>query len=173
MISDFLSKLMMGRQADFTEKDIRIFNLFFTLQPVESLVDLQKNLEDKFGKKGEDIISDYGRNISNTTINHFKTKFQIEGDQLRELWLNMFSLSGLGKLTVVQFTPKSAIFQTENSTIAKVYLNKYKKRKEPACHLISSMLESYFQGVTGKKAKCAETSCIAKGNRFCTFEIKA
>lgn len=173
MISVFLSKLLTSRQANFTEENISIFNLFFTLQPVESLVDLQKNLEDKFGKRGEEVISNFGRKISSTMIDHFKKNFKIEREHLKDLWLNMFSLSGLGKLNIVKFDSKSAIFQTDSSSIAKIYLSKYKKSKEPVCHLISSMLEVYFEEVTGKKVKCRETSCVAARQKFCTFEISS
>lgn len=171
MISVFLSKLLTSRQANFTEENISIFDLMFSMQPLESLVDLQKSIEDDLGKKGTDLMYDFGRKISSALINHFKTRFKLKGEQIREVWLNMFSLSGFGKLEVVKSAPNSAIFQTNTSSIAKIYSEKYKRSKEPTCSIISGMIEAYFQEMTGKKAKCKETSCMSMGKQFCTFEI--
>lgn len=171
MISVFLSKLLTSRQANFTEEDISIFDLLFAMQPLESLVDLQKSLEKSLGKKGTDLMTDFGRKISTALINHFKARFRLKGEQLREVWLNMFSLGGFGKLQIVKFDSKSAIFQTNSSSIAKVYMSKYKRSAQPVCSIISGMLEAYFQEVTGKKFKCKETTCMATGKQFCTFEI--
>jgi predicted hydrocarbon binding protein len=171
MISVFLSKLLTSRQANFTEENISIFDLLFAMQPLESLVGLQKSVEDSLGKKGSGLMLDFGRKISTALINHFKTRFNLKGEQLREVWLNMFSLSGFGKLEIVKFDHKSAIFQTSSSTIAKIYLSKYKRIKQPVCSIISGMLEVYFQEITGKKVKCKETGCVANGKKFCTFEM--
>lgn len=170
MISVFLSKLLTSRQANFTEENISIFDLMFAMQPLESLVDLQKSVEESFGKKGIDLMLDFGRKISTALISHFKTRFNLKGEQLREVWLNMFSLSGFGKLEVVKFDSNSAIFQTNSSAIAKIYSSKYKKAKQPTCSIIAGMLEAYFQEITGKKVKCKETGCMATGKQYCTFE---
>jgi predicted hydrocarbon binding protein len=171
MISVFLSKLLTSRQANFTEESISIFDLMFSMQPLESLVDLQKSVEDNLGKKGTDLMYDFGKKISSALIDHFKTRFKLKGEQIREVWINMFSLSGFGKLEVVKFSPSSAVFQTNSSSIAKIYSEKYKRAKGPVCSIISGMLEIYFQEMTGKNIKCKETSCMAMGKQFCTFEI--
>jgi predicted hydrocarbon binding protein len=171
MLSVFLSKLLTSRQANFTEEGIQIFDLPFNMQPVESLVDLQKMIEDKLKKKSAELLIEFGRHISGSMITHFKTRFGLRGNYLRQVWLDMYSLSGFGKLDILRFDDKSAFFQTENSAIAKTYVEKYGQRKEPVCQIICGMLEVYFKEVTGKKAKCVETGCIATGKKYCTFEI--
>lgn len=171
MISTFFSKLLMGRQANFTEENISIFDILFFMQPIESLIDLQKSLEVKFGKKGLILMKEFGRDISNDMLKHFKTRFSMKGDQLRNVWLNMFSLSGLGKLEIVEMTETKAIFQISTSSIAKIYLSKHGQQKSSVCVIIEGMLESYFEEVTGKKCNCKETSCVVMGKKYCTFQI--
>jgi len=172
MISVFLSKLLTSRQASFTDKDISVFDLLFAMQPIESLVELQKELEKKLGKEGEQLMVEFGRMISDDIIKHFKKKFNLKGKRLESIWLNMFGLSGLGKLEVIKMDSKEARFQTDSSTVAKIYLSKFKKSKKPVCLIISGMLESYTKEVIGKRAKCIETTCVAQGKKYCVFEMK-
>jgi len=144
MISVFLSKLLTSRQASFTDKDISIFDMMFAMQPIESLVELQKELEKKFGKEGEQLMVEFGRTISDNIMNHFKKKFSLKGKRLESIWFNMFGLSGLGKLEVIKMDSKGARFQTDSSTIAKIHLSKFKKSKKPVCLIISGMLVEFL-----------------------------
>ena len=171
MISGFLSKLLTGRQASFSEENISIFELLFAMQPVKSIVGFQRDLERTYKDEGRDMMIGLGRNISDEIIGHFKKKFKMERSQLKNTWSNMFSLGGFGKLQLVKFGPHAAIVQTESSAIAKIYLNEFGRQKNPVCLIICGMLESYFKELTGKKAKCKETTCMANGNRYCTFEV--
>lgn len=170
MISKFLSKLLFGRQADFTEENIKILELFFVMQPVKSLIKLQVTLEKKFGEKGRKMMKEFGKNISSTLIKHLKSRVKLNKEQLRKVWLDMFSLSGFGKLEVVKLDSHSAIFQTNSNEFARQFL-KHKKQKKPVCLITQGMLEGYVKEITGKNVKCNETSCIARGKKFCTFEF--
>ncbi|MDI6807295.1 MAG: 4-vinyl reductase [Candidatus Aenigmarchaeota archaeon] len=169
MISVFLSKLLTSRQASFTEENINIFDLLFVMQPVESLVELQREIEKS--KKRSKVIINFGRKISELILKHFKTRFGMEKEELKSIWLNMFSLSGFGKLEVVKISSNSATFRIDSSTIAKIYLRRYGKQKKSVCSIISGMLESYVEEITGKLAKCRELNCLAKGEKYCIFEV--
>lgn len=169
MISVFLSKLLTSRQANFTDENISIFDLFFIMQPIKSLVELQREIEKKY--EDEELIKNFGRKISKAMLDHFKTRFGMKGNQLKNIWINMFCLSGLGKLEIVKLDDHSAMFQTDSSTIAKIFLNEYGKQKKAICSIICGMLENYIQEITGKKAKCKETSCLATGKKQCIFEV--
>ncbi|HKZ45598.1 MAG TPA: 4-vinyl reductase [archaeon] len=169
MISVFLSKLLTSRQASFTEENINIFDLFFAMQPIKSIVELQVDIEKKYND--EELVTNFGRKISDAMLDHFKTRFGMKGEQLKSIWINMLGLSGLGKLELVNMDKDSAMFQTNSSTIAKMYLNEFGKQKKPVCSIICGMLESYIKEITGKQAKCKETSCMAAGQKQCVFEI--
>ena len=165
MISPFLSKLLTTRQASFTEEEIEIFDLNFSLQPLSSLVRFQKETNDK------KVMKKLGYLISESIILHFKKRFAIEEKKLVNLWTKLFDISGFGKLDVVDIREDRAILKIEKNNFAKLYIEEYGVQKEPVCHIISGIFKNFVERSTGKKVKVKETSCIAMGNKVCTFEM--
>ena len=166
MISSFLSKLLTTRQASFTEEEIEIFDLNFTLQPLPSLVEFQKEVSD------ERMMERLGYLISETIIDHFKKRFAIEEKKMSDLWTKLIHLSGLGKIEVVDIKGNRTILKVEKNNFAKLYLEKYGLQKKPVCHLIKGIFKCFMEKLTGKKVEVVETSCIAMGNKVCTFEVR-
>ncbi len=167
MISPFLSKLITTRQAAFTEDEIDIFEMKYFLQPMDSLVDFQKKLND------EKMMEDFGYLISESIVNHFKKRYSIEEGKIMSIWTNLFDLSGFGKLKVVNFNDTEAFFQIENNNFAKSYKDKYGTQKLPVCHIIRGILRNVYEKTTGKKVTCTENQCIAKGNVACSFKVQS
>lgn len=166
MISAFLSKLLTTRQANFTEDEIEIFDLNFSMQPLMSLV--------KFSKEAnKESIEKFGYYISDSIIEHFKKRFAIEENKIKNLWSQIFNISGFGKLETVSSTEDKNILKISKSNFAKLYISKYGTQKKPVCHIICGILENFVEKTIGKKVECVETSCIAMGNRVCTFELKS
>jgi len=166
MISAFLSKLLTTRQASFTEEGIDIFDLNFSMQPLMSLVDFQNEVKDK------ELMQRLGYLISESIISHFKKRFAIEEKKISNLWTNLFDISGFGKVETVDVTKERTILKISNSNFAKLYAEKHGKQREPVCHLITGIFKNFVEKTTGKKVEVKETSCIAMGNRVCTFELK-
>ena len=166
MISAFLSKLLTTRQASFTEEGIDIFDLNFTMQPLLSLVKFQNETKD--GEKMEKL----GYFISESIISHFKKRFAIDENKMTNLWTNLFNISGFGKVEVVDVTKEKTILKLENNNFAKLYMKQYEVQKKPVCHLLAGIFKNFIEKTSGKKVECKEISCIAMGNRVCTFEIK-
>lgn len=166
MISAFLSKLLTTRQASFTEKEIEIFDLNFSMQPLLSLIDFQKELKDK------KMMERLGYLISESIISHFKKRFAIEEKKISNLWTNLFDMSGFGKMQVVDVTENRTILKVDNNNFAKLYTEKFGIQKEPVCHIIAGIFKNFVEKTTGKKMEVEETSCIAMGNKVCTFELK-
>jgi len=166
MISAFLSKLLTTRQASFTEEGIEIFDLNFNMQPLLSLVRFQNETKD--GEKMEKL----GYFISESIIAHFKKRFAIEEKKISNLWTNLFDISGFGKVEVVDMTKDKTILKLGKSNFAKLYTEKYGIQKEPVCHIIIGMFKNLIEKTSGSKVEAKETSCIAMGNKVCTFELK-
>ena len=166
MISAFLSKLLTTRQASFTEKEIEIFDLNFSMQPLLSLVKFQNETKD--GVKMEKL----GYFISESVISHFKKRFAIEEKKMTNLWTNLFNISGFGEVKVVDITKDRTLLKLESNNFAKLYTEHYGKQKEPVCHLLAGIFKNFIEKTSGKKMECKEISCIAMGNRVCTFELK-
>jgi len=156
----------MAKQASFTEEEIAIFELNFSLQPLLGLVDFQKEMEDK------QLMEKLGYLISGSIISHFKKRFAIEENKIADLWTKLFNISGLGRVETVDVTKNKTILKIEKNNFAKLYTEKYGIQKQPVCHLISGIFKNFIEKTTGKKVEVKETSCIAMGNRVCTFELR-
>lgn len=166
MISSFLSKLLMARQASFTEDNIEIFDLNFSMQPLISLVEFQHEMNDN------EKIEKLGYLISESIISHFKKKFAIEEKKMSDLWTNLFNISGFGRVETVDVTKNRTLLKMEKNNFAKIYMNKYGIQKQPVCHLLAGIFKNFIEKTSGKKVDCKEISCIAMGNQVCTFELK-
>jgi len=166
MISAFLSKLLTTRQASFTEKEIEIFDLNFSMQPLLSLVKFQNETKD--GEKMKKL----GYFISESIISHFKKRFAIEEKKMTNLWTNLFNISGLGKVQVVDITKEKTILKLESNNFARLYTKEYGIQKQPVCHLLAGIFKNFIEKTSGKEVECKEISCIAMGNRVCTFELR-
>ena len=116
MISSFLSKLLMARQADFTEEGIEIFDLNFYMQPVLSLVKFQHEIGD------EEKLEKLGYWISESIIDHFKKKFAIEENKISSFWIDIFNISGFGKVQVLDMTKEKTILKLDNNNFSRVFL---------------------------------------------------
>jgi predicted hydrocarbon binding protein len=166
MISAFLSKLLTTRQASFTEDGIEIFDLNFNMQPLLSLVRFQNETKD--GEKMEKL----GYFISESIITHFKKRFAIEEKKMTNLWTNIFDLSGFGKVQVVDVTKEKTILKLEKNNFARLYVENYGIQKQPVCHLLAGVFKNFIEKTGGNKVEVKEISCIAMGNRVCTFELR-
>jgi len=166
MISTFLSKLLTTRQASFTEDEIDIFDLNFSMQPLPSLIDFQKEITDK------KLMERLGYLISESIISHFKKRFAIEEKKISNLWTNLFDISGFGKVEVVDMTKDKTILKLGKNNFAKLYMEKYGIQKEPVCYIIVGIFKNFIEKTSESKVEAKETSCIAMGNKVCTFEIK-
>ncbi|RLG54585.1 MAG: hypothetical protein DRN95_08605 [Candidatus Hydrothermarchaeota archaeon] len=166
MISAFLSKLLTTRQASFTEDEIEIFDLNFTMQPLLSLVEFQEEIKDK------KLMERLGYLISNAIITHFKRRFAIEEKKIGNLWTKLFNISGIGRVEVVDVTEKRTVLKLARNNFARLYVEKYGIQKQPVCFLITGMFKNFIEKTSGKKVEVKETSCIASGNKVCTFEVE-
>ena len=96
----------------------------------------------------------------------------IEEKKVSDLWTKLIHLSGLGKIEVVDIKGNRTILKVEKNNFAKLYLEKYGLQKKPVCHLIKGIFKCFMEKLTGKKVEVIETSCIAMGNKVCTFEVR-
>jgi predicted hydrocarbon binding protein len=110
--------------------------------------------------------------ISESIISHFKKRFAIEEKKMTNLWTNLFDISGFGKVQVVDITKEKTILKLEKNNFATLFTKEYGIQKQPVCHLIAGIFKNFIEKTSGKKVECKEISCIAMGNRVCTFELK-
>jgi len=173
MLSGFLKRLLMARQAQFVEGDVKLFTMPFFLYPVEHHVSMFSKLQKAYGAKGTTIIFESGKDTSLALMKYFQSKFSMGPSiELVNLWKNVFESSGLGEMEMVTLKPTEgqAIVRLKNSPFAKKYVETNGRSKGPVDYHIAGMLTGLVQGLAGKKkVMCKETKCIASGAPLCEF----
>jgi predicted hydrocarbon binding protein len=173
MLSGFIKRLLMARQAQFVEGDIKLFTLPFFLMPVEHHINMFTKLQDAYGEKGTTIIFESGKDTSAQLVKYFGEKFSMgPSTELVNLWKNVFESSGLGEMEVVALKPKEgkAIMRLKNSPFARQYLESKGRSKAPVDYHIAGLFSGLMESMAGKKkVMCKETKCIAAGAPFCEF----
>jgi len=86
--------------------------------------------------------------------------------ELVEIWSWMSC--GRPEVTKIDLKNNHFIFRVYGSTIAKPYLG----RGEVMCDYLAGMIAGGFSGIIGKPLKCREVKCIARGDKFCEFEVR-
>ena len=69
-------------------------------------------------------------------------------------------------------TKEKTILKLDNNNFARVFLENYGIQKQPVCHLLGGIFKNFIEKTSGTKVEVKETSCIAMGNKVCTFELK-
>jgi len=172
MLSVFISKLLLARQFTLSEKEFKIFNKGFYLQPLKQLAFLQKKLEEKFGEKGFQMLYETGKE------SFFEMSKELESPP-RAAFLNaLLSLLqhlGFGKIEIIEIKDEKqeARVKVKDNPYAKEYLKMFGVQKTPVDHLLAGVIAGYFSIYFNKDVDCTEESCIGKGNLICEFLVKS
>jgi len=110
--------------------------------------------------------------FSEAIISHFKKRFAMEEKKMTSLWTDLFNISGFGKVQVVDITKEKTILKLEKNNFAELYTKEYGIQKQPVCHLLTGIFRNFIEKTSGKEVECKEISCVAMGNRVCTFELR-
>jgi predicted hydrocarbon binding protein len=167
MISGFISKLLFGRELEWSEKEIKIFGKDFCLQPVDILLSVQKKLKDK--KKSRILYESAKENFF-----HFSKEMSKYGDKelFMRYMLTLISHLGFGTLKVVDLKESSAKVQVEKNRFAEMYRKKFGTQKEPVDLLLAGMIAGFFSAYFGKDVDCKEKFCAAQGKNVCSFFVQ-
>jgi len=173
MLSIFLRKLLLARQATLDEGEITILTKNFYMQPLFQLVVLQEKLRKDLGKKGLKLIYEVGKSGFSDLLERIE-KFSSKKEEFQSLWLNVLKLCGIGNLEIIEIDKQNfeAMLQTNKNPFALEYLKKYGKQKECVDHLTAGIIAEFFSRFFGKEVECEEKSCIARGNAYCNFVVK-
>lgn len=172
MLSAFISKLLLARQLALTEREFKILERNFYLQPMKQFSLLQKNFEKKFGKK---ILKEIYNSSKQSFYEICKDmrKFSASEKAFFDAILNLINHFGFGEIEIVEMNEKEfrVIIQMK-SNFAKEYIKEFGKQKSCVDYLLSGILAGFFSEYFNKDVECDEKNCIAKGNAFCNFVIK-
>lgn len=172
MLSTFISKLLLARQFTLTDKEFKIFDKGFYLQPLKQLAFLQKKLEKKFGQEGLNCLYEVSKQ------SFFEMSKDLEKfSQTRNVFLNVLSVFiqhlGFGKVEIVEVKNEEykAKVKVKDNPFAKEYIKLFKIQKKSIDYLLAGIIAGYFSTYFQKEVSCKEERCMGKGNLACEFTI--
>ena len=164
---NFLNQLFLSKQMKFEDGELSIFNQPVVMMPAYTIVEMQKIIENG-NKNGTKIIYDAAKSAGVKYVSTFKKKFKQKPEKLLETCLNILSLGGSGKITVVKFDfeKKRATFHVTKSPWAMLR----GKEKYP----VDNFLSGFFAGgceeiFESRPIDVKEVSCQAMGKSYCEF----
>lgn len=169
MISPFFKKLLLSRKIEIDDGEFKIFDKNFLFGSLKSFVFLREEMKKE---KSLDVLYRFGEEISKEIYDYIK-KFGGGKEEILRFWLNMINLAGFGAIEIVEVKDKErmAVINCDNSPLAEHYSKTGKKDKVD--EILAGMIGGFFSRWFGKNVVCEEVTCIAKGNRYCQFKVKA
>ncbi len=153
-------KLLVSRQLQMEEGDLRVLGDNMIILPADVLLEFNELLDEKIVYRIGEIIGD---RMASTL-----KKYGISGMKLVDFCLNLMSMYGWGKPSIVRVGEKTFLM-VEHSVIALKAIEKQKKYR--CCGLLAGIFAGLFSNAMGKKMTAREVKCFALGEKFCEFEI--
>ncbi len=159
---------------DDTKGEVMFNGVNSSINARADLVEFQKEFQRIIGSAYKTIIHEVvGRGPSAASISQMR-RFVIRilrvfsKKKIAEKLLEEFSKRGFGLAELLEFDEKRmfARISVRNSYNTIGYHS-----KEPVCHSMTGVFENGGELMFGKKMRCRETKCIAKGDDHCEFEI--
>ena len=173
MLSGYFKRLLMARQLHFLEGDVGIFDVNFTLIPTNHYVYLRKILEKKYSKVGIALLYEAGKKTSVEVSTQFYKRFKAQKIESITLWQNIIELTGFAKVSSIKNKDSSISVELTSSFAKKFVENEGKKSGMNVDEFMAGYLAGIFSNVYGKEFECKEIKCIAAGNPYCEFILKA
>jgi predicted hydrocarbon binding protein len=173
MLSPFISRLLLVRQFSIAEKEMKMLDENFYMQPMQHLVRMQAEMEKKFGRKGLDMIYEVAKD-SFIGLSNDLEKFSENRGKYFDVLANVIKNMGFGEIEIVQVTPEQhkAIVQLKYNPFAKEYVKRNGFQKHTVDYHVAGMISGYFTKFFGTEADCKEDACIAMGKPACKFTVK-
>ncbi len=172
MISGFLKKLLLSREASMMEGEITLLGNSFYMQPLSELIFLHYDMKGKFGVDGTTLLYGAGKKSSQDFFRKME-KFTVRKEDKIKLFFNMLNLYGFGEMQIVNIVDgKKAVIEVGNNNFAKNYMKQYGRQEVPVDNLLAGLLAGFFEELWKKSATCQETNCVASAKMRCQFRIE-
>jgi predicted hydrocarbon binding protein len=150
--------------------EVTAYDTNYVIYEIWSLVSLLKEAEKKLGKSEYNkTLGSVGGSIGSLIIKALSSQFNLNAEELFKAALNYLSITGWGKLNLLEGNIKSKKISLEGFSI---FAANYGESDYPVCVLEGGILQGILQEITSLNWTCVEKECIAKGDRKCKFELK-
>jgi predicted hydrocarbon binding protein len=161
MLSEFLKRLMFGRQFSMDEGKIRIIGSRHVMYPLHVLIEIHHMDPDGLYlavKKG--IIDELNKSPGVIGIKNLHPTYSI---------VSFYETMGIGTMNILSFDPekKEAVVRIHEHEFKQIYSSGNKLCDS----FIAGVIAGIFSYVMSDSVDCKETVCIDSGSEFCQFEI--
>ena len=181
---DILSKFIATKILRFDNGSLSILDRNMIIIPVEVMLKLQEDLEEKVGKEeAEELIYNAGRFETLTgSVRYLKRREELKtvfssvsktGDPSIEMGRETLKFMGKGDIKIKEVINKgSKIVLSSNSPFSAEYLKTRGKSDKPVCHYLRGVMCGVMERYYGGRYKAIERSCAATGmSKECIFEF--
>ena len=129
-----------------------------------------KTVREFFGTGGGALLYHIGSVIGRKA---FENHIKITGGEFKKLLTvseALFKASGFGEAKIIEVDIKSKQGKVKIKNNFECEL--FKNANEPSSHFVRGLWAGWFEKLFGKEVKAIETKCIAKGDKYCEFEIR-
>jgi predicted hydrocarbon binding protein len=161
MLSDFLKRLMFGRQFSMDEGKIRIIGCRYVMFSVHVLTKIHKMDPDGLYLAVKDgIIEELNKSPGIIGIKNIHPTVSI---------VHFYDTLGIGTMNVINFDIE------KKEAIVRIYEREFKELyhdNNKICNsFIAGIIAGIFSYVMSDSLDCKETVCMESGSEFCQFEI--
>jgi predicted hydrocarbon binding protein len=159
-----LSKLLLGRQLDWSEEGVRIVGENFCVQPIDLLIFLQNSLKKKdvLYKSAKESFYQFSRKMEM----HASSK-----DVFMKYMLALIDHLGFGKIKILELKEKNVKLQLSKNNFASAYKKNFGRQKGTVDCILAGILAGFFSVYFGVDVECEENFCIAQGKSACSFSV--
>jgi predicted hydrocarbon binding protein len=165
MKNEILSELnFTPEKGGLFYKDVR----YLLIRP-ETLMTFQKAIEKELGGKASQILYQSGFQGGILSSKKYREVFNFSDEEIIRFMMEMGPQIGWGRFELERFDPvqKHLTVNVFNSPFAEAYGPSFSS----VCHLIRGVLGGTASIVFEKEIEGKELSCIAKGDKFCRFDM--
>jgi hypothetical protein len=188
MLSALLKKLIFVRQFSIIDGKIEILGNKHIMLGSDAILELQEIDTEKFYQTMKNTtktqIKDIGeqakvykqlKDVFASDISLLSKKIGAGNQGMLNTVQGIFDIYGLGKMEIISLdnTKKQAVVRIRESSIARSYLKKNRKKSpRPVCIITSAVIAGMFSYLFNKKVDATEVKCLAKGSDLCEFSVK-
>ncbi|MEM3406757.1 MAG: V4R domain-containing protein [Nitrososphaerota archaeon] len=140
----------------------------------KTLVNLQKAMESTIGEEeAKALLYDAFINMGRSTAKVIYRKWKEKGKIFLKKLMEFYDSRGCGWFKLenldIDYEKLEGNIRIRQSFIAE----EYGKSEKPICDPLAGYFVGLFEEIFKKEFMCKEIKCIAKGDKYCEFKIKA
>jgi len=136
----------------------------------ETITGFQKAVREAFGPRAEERLFDGGFSGGLLSARKYREVYGFSAMETLEFMMSMGNQIGWGHFTLGECSleTKRLCVSVSNSPFAQAY----GRSDHGVCHLIRGVIAGMATVLFEGECKAEETSCVAKGDRECLFEVE-